>query len=43
MEPFIGTSFPTQLASRALDEPVLMVRKDSGDAHLDYLKVTLAN
>ncbi len=27
----------------AVDEPVVSVRKDSGEAHLDYLKITLEN
>lgn len=31
------------LRGQAFDEIVLTVRKDSGDAHLDYLKITLTN
>ncbi len=31
------------LRGQAFDEIVLTVRKDGGDAHLDYLKVTMTN
>ncbi|NJM84063.1 MAG: type VI secretion system tube protein Hcp [Tabrizicola sp.] len=31
----------TAMLGKAIDEAVLMVRKDSGEAHLDYLTVTM--
>ncbi len=31
------------LSGKAFDEIVLSVRQDSGEAHLDYLKITLTN
>ena len=35
--------FLAQSTGRAFDEVVIMARKDSGDAHLDYLTITLSN
>jgi type VI secretion system secreted protein Hcp len=31
------------MQAKSIPEIVLMTRKDSGDAHLDYLKITLSN
>ena len=31
------------MQGKSFDEIVIMVRKDSGDAHLDYLTITLSN
>lgn len=31
------------MQGKSFDEIVLMVRKDSGEAHLDYLKITMTN
>ncbi len=31
------------MQGKSFDEIVLMVRKDSGDAHLDYLQITMTN
>jgi type VI secretion system secreted protein Hcp len=31
------------MQGKSFDEIVIMVRKDSGDAHLDYLQITLTN
>lgn len=31
------------MQGKTMDEAVLMVRKDSGDAHLDYLQITMTN
>ena len=35
--------FLAQSTGRAFDEVVIMFRKDSGDAHLDYLTITMSN
>lgn len=35
--------FLAVLQAKSIPEIVITVRKDSGDAHLDYLKVTLSN
>ena len=35
--------FLAQSTARSFDEIVIMVRKDSGEAHLDYLTITLSN
>lgn len=31
------------MQGKSFDEVVVMVRKDSGDAHLDYLQITMTN
>ncbi|MEX5729112.1 type VI secretion system secreted protein Hcp [Rhodovulum iodosum] len=31
------------MQGKSFDEVIIMVRKDSGDAHLDYLQITLTN
>lgn len=31
------------MQGKSIPEAILMVRKDSGDAHLDYLKITMTN
>jgi hypothetical protein len=49
MEPFlgqiqlIGPSFPAQPYRRATGQTDTQVRKDSGEAHLDYLVITMEN
>ena len=35
--------FLAQSMARSFDEIVIMARKDSGEAHLDYLTITLSN
>ncbi|MCO4833552.1 MAG: hypothetical protein KC481_07815 [Acidimicrobiaceae bacterium] len=49
MDPFIGQiqltspAIPAQPNRRAFYEVVAQVRKDSGEAHLDYLIITMEN
>lgn len=43
----LGSAYPglaeAVAAGKSFDEVIIHVRKDSGDAHLDYLKVTLTD
>ena len=39
----LGNYEQAAMQGKSLPEIIIMARKDSGDAHLDYLKITLSN